>query len=84
MDDQGPVWHLTVRRYGRASSREEIAHRRAEGGVAAVLRADPGFRAYRAAWADGGGGVFSVTVLEDRAAMLAANARVLAWAGEPA
>jgi quinol monooxygenase YgiN len=73
-------WHLTVRKYGSAGPPEEIGGR-VERGVAPVLRAQPGFRAYLGARLDGGGGVFSVTVFEDRAALAAANERVRAWAG---
>jgi quinol monooxygenase YgiN len=72
-------WYLTIRKYSGTGAPEEIG-RRAREGLLPILRQEPGFRAYYAARIDGGGGVFSVSVFDDREAMLAANARALDWA----
>jgi quinol monooxygenase YgiN len=72
-------WYLTIRKYSGTGAPEEIG-RRAREGLLPALRQEPGFRAYYAARIDGGGGVFSVSVFDDREAMLTANARALDWA----
>jgi quinol monooxygenase YgiN len=74
----GASWHLTIRRYSGTGPPEQIGDRvRRE--LLPVLRQEPGFRAYHIARLDGGGGVFSVSVFEEAAAMEAANARVMDW-----
>jgi hypothetical protein len=45
-----------------------------------ALRQQAGFRAHHAARLDGGGGVFSVSVFDDRNAMTAAKFLALDWA----
>jgi hypothetical protein len=72
-------WYLTIRKYSGTGAPEEIG-RRVREGLLPTLRQEPGFRAYYAAPIDGGGGVFSVSVFDDREAMLAANAHALDWA----
>jgi hypothetical protein len=74
-------WHLAIRHYSGTGPPEEIG-RRVREGLLPVLRQEPGFRAYFAARLDGGGGVFSVTIFDDRAALAAASERVFVWAGE--
>jgi heme-degrading monooxygenase HmoA len=70
-------WYLTIRRYGGSGHPEEIG-RRARGGLLPALRQQAGFRAYFAARFDGGGGVFSVSVFDDRDATLDWEASSLA------
>ncbi len=72
-------WHLTIRRYAGTGPPEAIGER-VRAGLLPSLRLRPGFRAYLAARLDGGGGVFSVSVFDEAAAMEAANALVLDWA----
>ena len=73
-------WHLTIRRYAGTGPPEAIGER-VRAGLLPRLTLQPGFRAYLAARLDGGGGVFSVSVFDEAAAMAAANAFVLDWAG---
>ena len=80
MSDIGEQWYLTLRRYAGSGPPEEIG-RRVREGLLPLLRQEPAFRAYFAARSDGGGGAFSVSLFADRAAMLAANACALGWAG---
>lgn len=74
----GEYWHLTIRRYTGTGAPEAIGDR-VRSGLLPTLREEPGFRAYHIARLDGGGGVFSVSVFDDAAAMQAANARVMGW-----
>jgi heme-degrading monooxygenase HmoA len=74
----GGWWYLTVRRYKGSGPPEEIG-RRVREGLLPALRQQVGFQAYFAARFDGGGGVFSVSVFDDRDAMTAANAVGLDW-----
>jgi quinol monooxygenase YgiN len=75
----GGWWYLTIRRYSGSGPPEEIG-RRVREGLLPALRQQAGFRAYFAARFDGGGGVFSVSVFDDRDAMTAANTAALDWA----
>lgn len=75
----GGVWYLTIRRYSGSGPPEEIG-RRVQESLLPALRQHVGFRAYFAARFDGGGGVFSISVFDDRDAMTAANALAIDWA----
>jgi hypothetical protein len=75
----GAAWHLAIRTYRGTGPPEEIG-RRVREGLLPILRQQPAFRAYYAARIDGGGGVFSVSVFDEREAMRAANTLVLDWA----
>jgi hypothetical protein len=72
-------WHLLIRKYSGTGPPEQIGER-VRAGLLPILREQPEFRAYFAARIDGGGGVFSVTVFDDREALLAMNTRALDWA----
>ncbi|MDO9709334.1 hypothetical protein [Paracraurococcus lichenis] len=60
-------WYLTIRRYGGTGAPEEIAQRIRDG-LLPRIRQEATFRAYYVARLDGGGGIFSASVFEDRAA----------------
>lgn len=74
------VWYLTIRRYSGTGAPEEIAQR-VRDGLLPTLRQEPAFRAYYVARIDGGGGVFSASLFDDRATARRINDYVLGWAG---
>jgi hypothetical protein len=68
---------VMTRRYARMSSVEEAA-RRAEAGLAPILKQRPGFRGYYIV--DGGQGVgLSISVFEDRQSALAVQDEAMQW-----
>lgn len=72
--------HMVIRKFPRLHSVRDAAQR-AETGLVAILRKEPGFIGY--CIFDGGGGVGgSVTFFTDRDSAVAANARALLWIGE--
>src|SRR6478672_6304707 len=72
--------HMVIRTFPHLHSVRDAAQR-AETGLMAILRKEPGFLGYSIF--DAGGGVGgSVTFFEDRESALAANALALAWINE--
>ena len=69
--------YLIIRKFSRMRTVREAA-RRAESGIAQLMKQSPGFRSYYIF--DAGDGVAgSVTFFDDRESAMAANAKALAW-----
>lgn len=73
------LWYLTIRRFSSTGAPEDIAQR-VRDGLLPILRQEPAFRAYYVARIDGGGGVFSATIFDDKATVQRINDQVLRWA----
>ena len=72
--------HMVIRKFPHLHSVRDAAQR-AETGLVAILRKQPGFAGY--CIFDAGGGVGgSVTFFKDRECAVAANARALVWIAE--
>jgi hypothetical protein len=72
--------YLVIRKFARIRSVPQAA-RRAESGIAQMLKQSPGFRGYYVF--DAGGGVAgSVTLFDSREAAMAANEKAIAWVRE--
>ena len=70
---------VVMRRYAAGARADEVARRVGEG-LVPILKGLPGFRAYYAFVGDDGRPV-SVSIVESRAAAVAANERVRDWVG---
>jgi hypothetical protein len=69
--------YLVIRKFSRMRTVDE-AVRRAESGIAQLMKQSPGFRGYYIF--DAGNGVAgSVTFFDDRESAAAANSKALAW-----